>query len=83
MAFRYNGSMILSQCDNCDIYEENDGLVATRPGDRNQERFCRNCDPELFEEQAQRDKDAWLRGDREADIRLGYTRFNDREGDEY
>jgi len=70
---RYPGSMILSQCDNCDVYSENDGLVATRQGDRNQTRLCRDCGPELFAEQAERDKAAWLRGDREADVRMGYN----------
>lgn len=83
MSYRH-GTMILSECDTCDIYDNETGLVVVNRSrdSRGSSQHCRYCEPLLFEEAAQRDKDAWLRGSHEADVRMGYVVW-DRDADTF
>jgi hypothetical protein len=60
--------IITSRCDCCGANRVPVNISFRSGASQN---LCRVCDPEGFETQARADIEAWLRGDLDADSRLG------------
>lgn len=67
------GKIITSRCDLCGNNRTPVNMSHTLTTAKGTQSLCRICDPQGFEEAARLDIEAWLRGDPEADARLGYA----------
>jgi hypothetical protein len=63
------GKIIVSRCDSCGATHTH--VVLNFKANGQSHSLCRGCDPGGFEVQARQDIDAWLRGDPDADSRIG------------